>query len=1078
MNKKLVLLGAGLLLTAATASAQKRVTGTVVDEAGNPVVGAQVKVQGAKIVTTTDANGKFTLSSVPANAKHLNVSYIGMNAATVSISGNVSVVLRENQQNLNEAYVVAYGRATKASFTGAATKIKGDIVEAKSTTEVTQALTGEAAGVQVIQSDGNPGSSSSIVIRGIGSLNSSIEPLIILDGMPYAGSFSSIDPKDIASIDIMKDATAAALYGSRGANGVLIITTKRGEQGKLTIGADVKYSVSGRWLPTYDVITSPERYTELSWESLKGYASILGGFSDDRAAAWASQYLFTDKTGLGEGYNMWNADGKDLIDPETGRFKSGITRKYNPEKWEDALFRTGQKFDGSINISGGNERTQFYTSVGYTKDKGYLVGADFQRFSLRSNVDTKITSWLKGNVNVAYSNLEYNQPVQDDGASNNALYFVNNCPAIYPVYFHDEEGKRVKDELVGGYRYDYGTEYERVYAWGLNPAGCANLDENNTVIDQFTGNGRLEATFLKDFRLSAGLAYTYYKSHNYVLTNPFYGDAEGLGRLDDEQAERRTITGNQILNWSHQFGGVHNVSAFVGHETHWTNSEIFYASKNNLVRSNDHSLGNAVVIDDVTGYSYGYSLDSYFAQVAYDYDNKYFFNAAYRADGSSRFAKGNRWGNFGSVSAAWNITREAFMQNQNILKNLKLKASWGLIGNQSIGVSGTLAYYPYTDIYALRTMGTDPSFVFNAKGNKDLTWEKTSNFNVGLEFNILDIVEGEIDYFNKLTYDMIYMKNTPNSIGYASYPVNDGEMRNSGIEFSLTAHALKTKNVSLDVRLNGAHYKNEMTKMPLDEITGRPKDFYQTSYYGWQKGHSIYDFYLRHYEGVNPDNGNAQWTQYVATYEDGTTENVTDMELFKSQHRGQKYSISKETTEDWTTATKYYIGESAIPTLTGGFGFDLRVYDFTLSTTFAYALGGKAFDYTYQGLMADGKVGSNNWHKDIENRWQKPGDVTDVPRLTNEATQESLYANGTSDRWLTSRSFLSLSSIQLSWNLPERWRERIGFVKGAQLYVSGENLFYLSARKGFMPGTSLTGTSSDAQYLPSSNVTFGLKVNF
>lgn len=1079
MNKKLVLLGAALLMTAAGASAQKRVTGRVVNESGEPVVGASVKVKGAKVATTTDGNGKFTLTNVPASAKHLDVTYLGMASTTVSIAGNVNVVMKDNEQTLGEAYVVAYGRATKASFTGAAAKVKGEKVEAKSTTEVTQALQGEVAGVQVIQSDGNPGSSSTILIRGIGSLYSSVEPLIILDGMPYAGSFSSIDPKDIASIDIMKDATAAALYGSRGANGVLIITTKRGEKGQLSIGADVKYSVSGRWIPTYDVIKSPERYVELSWEGLKNQSQYGDGQDEVTAAQNASAWIFDyDNGGFSSEYNMWNAAGDQLIDPTTGRFYEDVTRKYSPESWKDALFRTGQKFDGSINLSGGSDNTQFYTSIGYTKDKGYLVGADFQRFSVRSNIETKITPWLKGTVNLSYANLESNAPVQDASAANNALDFMNNCPPIFPVYQHDANGNLVWDNVVGGYKFDYGnqTGNGRTYAWGINPAGCATLDQNNAKVDQFNGKGTLEATFLKDFRFQANLAYTFYNSHAYVLTNPFYGDAEGLGRIDDEKSINRTITGNQILNWGHTYDNVHHVSAFVGHESYWRKNEYQYASKNNLVRANDPTLGNAVVIDDITGYNYGYSLDSWFGQVAYDFNEKYFFNAAFRADGSSRFAKGNRWGNFGSVGAAWNITKESFMANQNIFKNLKLKASWGLIGNQSIGVSGLLAYYPYSDIYALRNNGLDPVIVFSAKGNKDLSWEKTSNFNVGLEFNLLDIIEGEFNYFNKLTYDMIFMKSTPSSIGYSSYPVNDGKMRNSGVEFNLIAHAIKTPDVALDIRLNGSHYKNEIVKMPMDDITGQEKDFYNTSAYGWQKGHSMYDYYLRESAGVNPENGNAQWNKYTATFADGSTAAITDMEVFKSQHKGEEYTVSSELTEDWNSATKLFIGESALPKLTGGFGFDLRVKDFTLSTTFSYALGGKAYDQAYQRLMADGVAGANNWHKDIENRWQKPGDVTDVPKLSGEYGASGNYANASSDRWLISRSYLSLNNVALAWNLPEALKARLGFVKNAQIYVNGENLFYISARKGFLPSTSISGMSSSLQYLPSSSVTFGLKV--
>ena len=1085
MNKKLVLMGAALLMTAATASAQKRITGRVLDTNGEPVVGAQVQVKGSRIKTSTDANGNFTLNGVPSSAKQLNVHYLGMSPATVSISANVMVTLKDNEQNLGEAYVVAYGKATKASFTGAATQIKGDVVENKATTEVTSALAGEVAGVQIMQGDGNPGANSTIVIRGIGSVNAAAQPLIVVDGMPYAGDLSSIDPKDIESLNLMKDATATALYGSRGANGVIIISTKKGKAGKLSIGADVKYSVSGRWLPTYDVIKSPERFTELSWESLRNQYAYTGAESRrldlETAAAKASQVLFSEN-GIHPTYNMWNADGADLINPETGLFNEGVTRKYNPDSWEDELFRTGQKVDAGINLTGGTDRIQTYASLGFTKDKGYLVGADFRRFSSRVNTDIRITDWLKGSAQLSYSNARYNKSVQDINASNNALNFVNNAPYLYPVYERDENGNLIADTNVGGYRYDYGMHngYGRGYAAGVNPAGSANLDVDRTDLDQFNGNGQLEATFLTDFKLTAGLGYMYYHSNENVLTNPYYGDAEGLGRIDSESFISRQVVGNQILSWKHIYAALHSVSAFVGHESTWTNNEVMTGSKNNLVRANDLTMGNAVKYQDLSGMNYGYSLDSWFGQVSYDYAEKYFFNAALRADGSSRFAKGHRWGTFGSVGAAWNITKEDFIKDVSWLRNLKLKASWGKTGNQSLDVlvMGTIpSYYPYADVYTIRNMNDDPSFVFYKKGNKNLSWEKTQNINVGVEFNIAGILEGEVDYFNRLTSDMLFLRSVAVSKGYASIPVNDGKMRNAGVEFSLVAHAVKTKDISFDIRLNGSHYKNTITELPLDENGNRMEYYQYTKRFTWTKGKGIYDFYLPTYKGVNPETGLAQYKTLTAQYADGTEKVVTDLEQFKSQHKGEEYQLVEGVSSNWTEAVSEYVGKSATPKLTGGFGFDLRVKDFTLGTTFSYSLGGYAYDVAYAILMSDNSVGGNNWHKDIEKRWTKPGDVTDVPMLT-AGSSDGTYASARSTRFLTKRNYLSLSSIRLAYNMPNAWTARLGGMNGVQIYATGENLFYLSARKGFMPGTSVTGESDDLQYMPSSSFTIGLKLNF
>lgn len=1084
MNKKLVLMGAALLMTAATASAQKRVTGRVLDTNGAPIAGATVHVKGSQIKTKTDANGNFSLKNIPSNAKQITFSYFGMGTQTVSVSANMQVTLKDNEQTLGEAYVVAYGKATKASFTGAAAKIKGDVVENKATTEVTSALAGEVAGVQIMQSDGNPGANSSIVMRGIGSVNAAASPLIVVDGMPYAGDLSSIDPKDIESLDLMKDATATALYGSRGANGVIIISTKKGKAGKLSIGADVKYSVSGRWLPTYDVIKSPERFVELSWESLKNNF-MKQGATEEQAIGAASAALFDDQNGgIPSVYNMWNADGADLIDPATGRFNSGITRKYNPDSWEDELFRTGQKVDAGVNLTGGTDRIKTYTSVGFTKDKGYLVGADYRRFTARSNMDLQITNWLKGSTSLSYANSRQNKSVQDENASNNAMTFVNSMPYLYPVFQRDANGNRIPDAYVGGYKYDYGMENGRPAYPNVNPAGSANLDINQTDADQFIGNGQLEASFLNDFKLTAGLGYMYLHSNNNVVTNPFYGDSEGNGIYENTSAISRQVVGNQILSWKHTYKDTHNFNAFVGHESTWTDNQLAYGSKKMLVRADGLTFGNAVSYQDLTGYNYGYSLDSWFGQLSYDYAEKYFINGALRADGSSRFAKGNRWGTFGSVGAAWNVTKEDFLRDVTWLRNLKLKASWGVTGNQSldgVGVLGISAYYPYTDMYTIRNMNDAPSIVFNRKGNKNLTWEKTQNVNVGVEFDIAGIVEGEVDYFNRLTSDLLFLRSTALSQGYASIPVNDGKMRNAGVEFNLTAHAVKTKDVSLDIRLNGSHYKNSIVELPMDGQSGNRMDFYQyTTRFTWVKGGSIYDFYMPTYKGVDPETGYALYKTINAVDAAGNVlqENVTDVEVYKKNHKGEQYSLVEGTpTSNWTQAASDFVGKSATPKLTGGFGFDLRVKDFSLSTTFTYALGGYAYDYVYARLMSDGELGTYNWHKDMENRWTKAGDVTDVPALTNGTTLGN-YANARSTRFLTKRNYLQLSNIRLAYNFPESLTSRLGGMHGAQIYATGENLFMLSARKGFMPGTTSDGMTSDTQYLPSSSFTVGLKFNF
>ena len=1095
MKRKLMLLLACLFVGIGLVTAQvTKVTGTVIsEEDGLPVVGASILVKGTTVGTVTDMDGKFTLSNVPSSAKTLLVSFIGMATQEIPVKQNVSIVLKSDTEVLDEVMVVAYGGATKRSFTGSATEIKGDQIALKSPTELSKALAGEVAGVQVMSTSGQPGTNASIRIRGLGSAYSSRSPLYVVDGIPFEADLSGIDPSDIASTTILKDATATALYGSRAANGVVLITTKKGESGKTHVDAEVKYGANMRLIPQYDVIDNQERFTELTWESLRNYGIYRGGFGSEDAAQWASTNLFQSKYGIAPIYNMWNADGADLIDPATGKFNAGISRKYTPEKWKDYLFRTGQKLDATVKISGGNDRLTHYTSFGYLKDEGYYISSDYERFNIRNNMSGDVTPWLKATTALSYAYMETNKPGQADDNMNNGFQFINGMPSLFPVFQHDENGNVVQDDKVGGNKYDYGMNagYSRPFASGINPAGALLLDKNEITSHQFNGNASLEARFLNHFKFTANFGLQYLGSAENELKNPYYGDSEGKGQIYKAQTNFVNFTANQILSWSQSFGK-HNLDAFVAHESTNSKTAVSYGSKSKIVRPGNTEWSNGVIMDYLESYTYGYAIESYFGQIRYDFDNKYFLHGTLRMDGSSRFAKGNKWGTFGSVGAAWAITNESFMQDISWLKNLKYKISWGVLGNQDFITNPVAAgYYPYEDLYTINNLNDEYSFSFKFKGNPDLTWERSSTINTGIEFNIANIFEGEVEYFHKKTSDMLFMKQVAPSLGYASYPVNDGELVNKGVEFSLTTHILNKKDVKLDFRLNGGYYNNKMTKMPLDETTGKEKPIEITRYYGWSKGHSLYDFYMREYAGVNPETGMAMYNQYYNVKSDGTKELITDMETYKAANGINKLEV--EQTSDWSQATKKFVDKSGIPALQGGFGFDLYVKGFTLNTTFSYGIGGYGYDYNYAAIMHNGTSGSYNWHKDIEKRWQKAGDVTDIPRLSSDfggGADDTNYANSTSTRFLTSRSFLNLANLRIGYEFPRSIVSKM-HLGGLSVFVSGDNLLYLSARKGYISIASSgssdnvnndngndSGESGRSQYAPLSTVMGGIKVQF
>ena len=1077
MEKRLTMFFACLFLSVGMALAQTKVTGTVISqEDGQPIIGAAVKVVGTSQGMLTDVNGRFSLT-LPAGKTDLQVTYLGYEGKTVKAKNGMRIFLQSDAKALDDVLVVAYGKTSKQAFTGSATQLDGEAMSMKNTSEITKTLQGEVAGVQVFNTSGQPGSNATVLIRGLGSINSSSAPLYVVDGMQFSGDISGLNPGDIESMTVLKGPSATSLYGSRAANGVILVTTKSGKRGELKIEAEIKAGANARWIPQYNTIKSPERFTELTWEGMKNMFRDVYGFGD-QAGLYANAYLFDGgRYGIDNMYNMWDVDGDQLIDPETGSFYEGINRKYTPENWDDHIFRTGLKLESDVKISGGNDRINFFTSLGFLKDEGYYLKSDFKRFNARANVSAELTSWLRSSMHMSYSNMTYNQPGQED-ISNNGFQFVNYMPPLFPVYERDAEGNLIEDTRVGGWRYDYGMGlgYGRAYASGINPAGAIKLDKNKTRSHQFIGDLSLEARFLKDFKFTVNLGMQYLGSNNDDLTNPYYGDAEGIGRIEKTSSSMISVQSTQMLSWGKQFGK-HALDAFIAHESSWYQYQYMTGQKSNILRGDNLEWSNAVIMGYMDSDKYKRSLESFFGQLNYNYDQRYYFTAALRFDGSSRFSSGNKWGTFGSLGFGWVITNEKFMKNVKWLKFLKLKADWGLLGNQSLSTGSSAAnYYPYYDLFAISNMNDNPSVQFYYKGNNKLTWEKTSSFNFGFDFNIANVLEGEFEYFNNTTRDMLYMKQVAPSLGYASYPVNDGKIRNAGIEFALKWHAIRKSNLKFDVRFNASRYTNKMIQMPIDDTTGQPKPIEVRGAYAWSEGHSIYDYYMREYAGVDPDNGHALYNQYYNVKADGTRDLITDMELYKQDNVIEKLEVEK--TDDYSNATRKYVDESAVPSLTGGFGFDLAWKGFEVNATFTYGLGGKAYDNVYATLMRDNSPGEYNWHTDIEKRWQNPGDITDVPGLFSGSNGSySTYAAGTSTRFLTSRSYLNFTNLRIGYTFPKKWFVNKA-VKKLQVYVTAENLFVISARKGFVSMSSVSGASDRSAYLPVSTIMGGVKVEF
>ena len=1077
--KKILMLWA-LCLVSFGVMAEKQISGVVVDEKGEPIIGASVQVKGTTTGTISDYDGGFSLT-VSDDANTLVVSFVGMQTQEVAITKNIRVVLREASEMIQEVVVTGYGNVTKGSFAGSAQAVDAEAIEKKSPTEISKALAGEVAGVQVINTSGQPGTNATIRIRGLGSINASTTPLYVVDGVTYDGDISSIDPGDIASTTILKDATATSLYGSRGANGVVVITTKKGtsnDEGKIEV--DVKYGANMHLLPMYDVISDPQEYVEMVWQSLYNTQTQ----TDDYQNRLNATNMLFGKKGLPSEYNLWQQTGSDLIDPMTGKFRSDVQMKdayKNMESWEDNIFRVGQKANATVKISGGNDKVTYYTSYGYLKDEGYYIGSDYDRFTVRGNIEHNAKKWLKGSLNLAYTYSSLNNPGQDDNM-NNGFAYVNGIPPIYPVFVYDENGNKIIDSQTGNYSYDYGmTEGSgRGFGSGINPAGSLLYDKQNTKQHQVSAVGSLDFKLYKGLKLEVTVGAQYVGANASELTNKYYGDAAGIGRIYKVQQNYLVIEAKQLLKYNTTIGD-HVIDVLGGHETSLVSSQVMGGQKNRISDPNSLEWGNAVQMSSMTSYTQERAIESYLLQASYWYHDRYGLTANYRADGSSNFAKGHRWGHFGSVGLAWKFTNEDFLEPaSSILKDGKLRFSWGMLGNQSIGSD------LYHDMWNIRYSDGLIGYVWSSVGTPDLTWESTSHYDVGLEFSIMKYLDIELDYFYKLTSNCLIPQYTAPSLGYSYKYINGGKISNQGVEFQFNVHAVDERNIKLDIRANGGYYRNKVLELPKDM-----NEEEMTTNGGLVVGHSMYDYKMVEYAGVD----NSGIATYVGYYdkskgEFGTTnaDLITEDDVDKHNGNYPNYisdvvnyqlthpdaEIDTVHTTNYTQAGYNFVGKSAEPALEGGFGFDLEVYGVTLSATCGYRIGGYGYDYTYQSLMGNDRVGNYNWHKDMRNAWTTENTNTDVPRLNNGGDN---YSNSSSTRFLTSNSYLSLNNIRLGYTFPKKLLEKIK-LKKLEIYVQGDNLAIATARKGYNPTVSATGSSDSYQYTPLSTVMGGIKVIF
>ncbi len=1031
--RKLSLLACALLLGGAAYAQNMTVKGKVTAN-GLEMPGVTVSVKGTAGGTITSLDGDFTIKADAGSV--LVFSFIGYETVEVPVKGNgpINVELREKTTDLDEVVIaVPYGTAKKSTFTGSAGVVDKKIIANSQVASVSQALQGSVAGLQSFSASGQPGEDATILIRGVGSVNASTTPLYVVDGVPYDGALSSISNQDIASITVLKDAAAASLYGSRAANGVVMITTKQGSKKSApSIEISAKYGFSDRAVKDYEQV-STEQYFMLEWEAIRNMRMNLKKNPDtaEAAAAYATQNLILNYIGI----NPYGTAYPQPIGTD-GKLVEGARLLWN-DSWEDALSQDAHYTDLSARVSGGSENSQYYFSLGYMDNQGAYIGSGFKRYTLRANITSDLTKWLQVGVNVGLTHSIQDFPKSDDSSLGNVVLAARSIPSFYPVYERDPEtGAYVLDE--NGQRvYDYGKYRHGSYA-GYNQAQSMLYDKNEIKRDAASVRGYLQVTPIEGltYKMSLNIDYNSRFTHDYA--NPTYGKEPVTGSVSKSNTRTTGMTFNNVVNWEHTFGEVHNVRLMAGQEYYEYNTSNFGGSRSNVITDGYFEPDVASTLTGFSGNSDQYKLLSYFGQAEYNYAQKYFASVSMRADGSSRFHPDNRWGAFWSFGGSWKIGREAFVEEAagSWLSDLTLRASYGAQGNDNVG------YYAYQALYSIGSFLGETTLTTSRLDTPELSWETNLNANIGLDFSLWsNRLFGTVEWFQRTSKDLLFSRDLVPSSGFSSIDDNIGKVRNYGWEFTLGGTPILTRDWTWRLSVNATTYKNEIVSIPTDVMWSGTKK--------WVKGGSIYDFWMYEWAGVDPETGDAQW--YMTDTETGERVKTTNYGSLTSQD-------------------KVKVG-NALPKVSGGFQSDLTWRDLSLSMAFAYSIGNKIYNRDKASLMGVSGANGSTMSKDLLNRWTPENTQTDVPRLEYDQTS---YFTSASTRWLVDGSYLRLKTVTLNYNLPKKWIQP-AMLKDVSIYVQGENLLTFSKQQGLDPEQALGGVTY-WRYPAMKTLSFGINV--
>ncbi|WP_075342350.1 SusC/RagA family TonB-linked outer membrane protein [Tenacibaculum agarivorans] len=1052
-----------VLLVQISFAQEKTITGTVSDSSG-PLPGVNVVVKGTSNGTETDFDGIYTIKAKTGDV--LVFSFVGMKKVekTVGASSKMDVLL-DSDNLLEEVVVVAYGTQSKNSLTGSVSIIDQEQVENATFANPVKSLEGLVSGLRIIQADGNPGADPIIRIRGFNSINADSAPLIVLDGVPYTGSLSSINPRDIESTTVLKDASSTSLYGNKAANGVLLITTKSGGKNRLDINIDSRVGITQRGAKEYNIIESPGEFYE-SYHSVLAnsefYRQNAAGtpITIEQARQFASDNLI-DRLG---NYNLFNVSDNQLVDPVTGKLNSAAVLQVN-DRWEDALFRDAATFySNNISIAGGTDDVTYYLSLGSETNNGYTVRSSFERHSARLKASSaKIFDVLTLSGDVAYAQSESQAVPSTLTAAgvptanfSNAFAWTRRIAPIYPTFQYDENWNPILDSSTpSGLAYDFGTPQffpdgssrgARNYAVGEHPLAVIENTIETNIRDNFNGGLRGKIDLPLDIKFEYVMNYLSQTDRATDFTKPAAGAFAFAqdGLLTNARNNFSAFTNQQLLTWKNN-NDTHSFDALLGHETYEENFTTLSLTKYNLIGDLSPILDNTSLYIRASNFNTNYTTEGYFSRFIYGLKDTYFLNLTGRYDASSVFHPDVRWGAFWSAGASWVMSNESFLEDSDVIDYAKLSVNYGTTGNDRIFYPGTtirnlVAYENQFEIDENDGVLTQNLLYL---GNEELTWEKSVSFDVSYEINLFGRVNLSLGYFRKETDDLLFHKPLSLSTGQASIPVNGGTMINSGIEAEVAWNVINKDNFKVNFNANASTLNNEITVLPNDN------DPIPFGNFRREVGRSLFEYYMVEFAGVNPDNGNAQYY----TIDDASGERVV--------------------TEDYSNAAakgRTFLGKEAIPDVTGGFGLNLEIGDVSLGAQFAYQIGGYGLDSEYFSLLGETRQVIN--FPDYDKTWTVDNPTASLPRVDPLVDDQYQF----SDLYLVDLSYLSLSNINLSYTLNNDAFKKF-HVDNVRFYGTINNAFLLySARQGYDPRLNSIGRSS-AEYGANRTIAFGVNIN-